>query len=88
MMAMASGPMLRTMFEADGSIDADDRLHLLGLYSGIPASDPTATFNVIVFSSEALVKPSFASEALNKPSFASEGLAKPSFSGESLVGGS
>lgn len=31
-----------TLFEADSSVDADDRAHLLYLYSGIALNDPTA----------------------------------------------
>ncbi len=30
------------LFEADGSVDADDRAHLLGLYSGIALATPSA----------------------------------------------
>jgi len=29
-----------TLFESDGAIDADDRAHLLGLYSGIALAAP------------------------------------------------
>jgi hypothetical protein len=29
------------LFEADGSVDADDRAHLLNLYSGITLENPT-----------------------------------------------
>ncbi len=28
------------LFEADGTVDADDRAHLLGLYSGIALASP------------------------------------------------
>ncbi len=31
-----------TMFEADGAVDADDRAHLLGMYSGIAKDAPVA----------------------------------------------
>ena len=30
------------LFEADGIVDADDRAHLLNLYSGISLDNPTA----------------------------------------------
>ena len=35
-------PWWTTLPEADGAIDADDRLHLLNLYSGISATIHTA----------------------------------------------
>ena len=28
------------LFEADGSVDADDRAHMLNMYAGIPLSGP------------------------------------------------
>ena len=31
-----------TLFESDGAVDADDRFHLLGLYSGITLASPSA----------------------------------------------
>lgn len=31
------------MFEADGTVDADDRAHLLDLYSGIALNNPSNT---------------------------------------------
>ena len=35
-------PWWTTLPEADGAIDADDRLHLLNLYSGIAAAEEAA----------------------------------------------
>jgi len=32
---MQLGETSLTMFEADGTVDADDKYHLLGMYSGI-----------------------------------------------------
>ncbi len=40
MLNFGAGRNSRTLFEADGAVDADDRLHLLGLYSGIAAAAP------------------------------------------------
>lgn len=42
MMNFVSGPGVCTvpMFEPDGSIDDDDRFHLLNLYSGIALDPP------------------------------------------------
>lgn len=34
MLGFGSGPNIDTLFEADGTVDADDRYHLLDLYSG------------------------------------------------------
>lgn len=41
-------PWWTTLPEADGAIDADDRLHLLGLYSGIAAVMVTGPFYPVV----------------------------------------
>jgi len=35
MLEFGDGQIWHTLFEADGAVDADDRAHLLGLYSGI-----------------------------------------------------
>ena len=38
------------LFEADGTVDADDRAHLLALYSGIPLGGaPTTTFTTYFY---------------------------------------
>lgn len=45
MMAMASGldgAHVHITFQADGSVDADDRQHLLDCYSGIAFGSPVA----------------------------------------------
>lgn len=42
MIEFGAGHSWRTLFEADGSVDADDRAHLLGLYSGIALDAPVA----------------------------------------------
>ncbi len=34
---------LKLMFEPDGSVDADDRAHMLDLYAGIALDAPTPT---------------------------------------------
>lgn len=38
MSMMNFGDTSITLFEADGAVDADDRYHLLGMYSGISKS--------------------------------------------------
>lgn len=38
MLNFGDGCSLHLLFEADGTVDADDRLHLLDLYSGIAAA--------------------------------------------------
>ncbi len=40
MMGFGDGTYIHTKFEADGTIDADDRAHLLDLYSGIALAAP------------------------------------------------
>lgn len=42
------------LFEADSSVDADDRLHLLGLYSGIAAAAATILAEVTVIEGASL----------------------------------
>ncbi len=83
MLNFGDGVIQHSLPQADGTIDEGDRLMLLGLYSGLGASNISA----LQFTNETLTKPSFSGETLNKPSFSNETLLKPSFSGESLTGG-
>lgn len=41
MLNFGDGSTIHTLFEADGTIDLDDKQHLLDLYSGIPFAGPT-----------------------------------------------
>lgn len=70
MLNFGDGVFQHSLPKADGTFDEGDRLMLLGLYSGLGASD----IFTLKFSSETLIKPSFASETMVKPSFASETL--------------
>ena len=47
-------PWWTTLPEADGAIDADDQLHLLGLYSGIPAAVSEIVVTVVESEAESL----------------------------------
>lgn len=40
MISFGDGVITHVLFEADGAVDADDRAHLLGLYSGIALGSP------------------------------------------------
>ncbi len=40
MISFGDGVINHVLFEADSTIDADDRAHLLGLYSGIALGSP------------------------------------------------
>lgn len=40
MISFGDGVINHVLFEADGAVDADDRVHLLGLYSGIALGAP------------------------------------------------
>ena len=42
MMSFGSFIPSQILFEADGTVDADDKYHLLGLYSGITLANPVA----------------------------------------------
>ena len=41
MLNFGDGTNVHLLFEVDGAVDLDDRLHLLDLYSGIAAASPT-----------------------------------------------
>ena len=41
MLNFGDGNNLHALFEADGSVDADDRAHMLDLYSGIALNNPS-----------------------------------------------
>jgi len=40
MLNYGAGPHIHMTFQIDGSVDLDDRQHLLDLYSGIPFGSP------------------------------------------------
>jgi len=42
MLNFGDGTNIHVLFEADGTVDADDRAHLLDLYSGIALASPVA----------------------------------------------
>jgi hypothetical protein len=42
MLNFGDGTTLHVLFEADGTVDLDDRQHLLDLYSGIALGAPVA----------------------------------------------
>lgn len=46
MIAFGDGVVMHTLFEADNSVDADDRQHLLGLYSEAATSPPSTLAGV------------------------------------------
>jgi len=46
MLSMDDGANTHLLFEVDGSVDADDRRHLLGTYSGIAFAAPAPTVPV------------------------------------------
>ena len=45
MLNFGDGAHLHAIFEADGSVDLDDRQHLLDCYSGIAFAAPTSNIN-------------------------------------------
>jgi len=45
MMTFGSSMVFMPMFEADSSVDADDRAHQLSLYSGVTLSAPSSGDN-------------------------------------------
>ncbi len=46
--AHASRGTTQPLFESDGTVDTDDKQHLLGMYSGIAFFDPGATPNELL----------------------------------------
>ena len=62
MLSFGDGVIDHVLFEADGAVDADDRAHLLGLYSGIAISEPTVA-DGLTFSYEKLSAPGLSYEA-------------------------
>lgn len=46
MLNFGDGANLHVLWEPDGTVDADDRLHLLDLYSGIAAAGPGIVYSV------------------------------------------
>lgn len=49
MLNFGDGTNIHVLFEADGTVDADDRMHLLDLYSGFVSTGVESTMNRTTF---------------------------------------